>query len=128
MQENEIKRFKPTDAELDILKVLWTEGELTVREVKEHLPLLPKRGYTTVLKLLQIMTKKGLVKRDTHNRAHIFRAGHTLNDTRKIIIDQLLDKYFNGSLEELIKQALLNQGESKIHIEEINRFLQDIRQ
>ena len=123
MITEEPKKFKPTDAELDILKVLWNDGPSTVREVQSSLPEMPVRGYTTVLKLLQIMTKKELVKRDTENRAHVYRAGHSLEETRKIILNQLLERYFNGSVNELVKQALMSQPENNMSLEELRRYV-----
>lgn len=122
MNTTEPKKFKPTDAELDILKVLWSKGPRTVREVQSFLPEKPVRGYTTVLKLLQIMTKKELVKRDTENRAHIYRAGHTLEQTRKILLNQLLERYFNGSVNELVRQALMSQPENKMNLDELRQY------
>jgi predicted transcriptional regulator len=96
----------PTDAELAILSVLWKRGPSTVRDVHEALRASHDTGYTTVLKLLQIMTQKGLVKRDESQRSHVYRAAATADRTQKRLVGDLLDKAFGGSTSDLVMRAL----------------------
>src|SRR3954471_22971423 len=96
----------PTDAELAILAVLWKRGPATVRDVHDALRASQDTGYTTVLKLLQIMTQKGLVKRDESQRSHVYRAAATADRTQKRLVGDLLDKAFAGSAHDLVMRAL----------------------
>jgi predicted transcriptional regulator len=95
---------RPTDAELAILRVLWSSGPSTVREVHEMLP--HDSGYTTVLKMLQIMTEKGLVVRDESNRAHVYAARLSEQRTQRQLLGDLIDRAFGGSPAKLVMQAL----------------------
>ena len=98
---------RPTDAELGILRVLWERGPSTVREVHEVLSRDAEgTGYTTVLKLLQIMTEKGLVERDEAQRAHVYRARATQQKTQRQLVTDLLERAFGGSPAQLAMQAL----------------------
>jgi BlaI family penicillinase repressor len=97
-------RRKPTDAELAILRVLWDRGPSTVREVAESLGR--QTGYTTVLKILQIMTVKRLVRRDESERTHIYEAAYTQDQTERQLVADLLDRAFGGSASKLVLQAL----------------------
>src|SRR5437867_3534436 len=97
---------RPTDAELAILRVLWDRGPSTVREVTEALVDERGTGYTTALKLLQIMTEKGLVRRDESNRTHIYEARHSQGQTQRQLVGDLLERAFGGSAEQLVLQAL----------------------
>src|SRR2546425_5293694 len=97
-------RRKPTDAELGILRVLWARGPSTVRQVAEALGR--EAGYTTVLKLLQIMTEKRLVVRDEAERTHIYEAAYTQDQTQRQLVTDLLDRVFDGSAARLVLQAL----------------------
>ncbi|MBU0985011.1 MAG: BlaI/MecI/CopY family transcriptional regulator [candidate division Zixibacteria bacterium] len=119
---NDIPR-KPTDSELDILRVLWTHGPATVRQVQEHLPPEPKRGYTTVLKLMQIMTDKGLVSRDESSRAHIYHPTASAEQTQQSLLGHLIDKAYSGSAGRLIMQALSTRPASADDLAELRRFL-----
>ena len=112
---------KPTDAELGILRVLWARGPSTVREVAEAMGRA--ESYTTVLKLLQIMTEKGLVGRDVRQRTHVYEAAYSEDETQKQIVGELLDRVFDGSAAKLVLQALEARTASPEEIEEIRTLL-----
>ena len=97
---------RPTDAELAILRVLWARGPSTVRQVLDTLAEESGTGYTTVLKLLQIMTEKGLVARDESDRTHVYEARYGEADTQRQLVDDLLDRAFGGSAMQLVMSAL----------------------
>lgn len=112
---------KPTDAELAILRVLWTLGPSTVRQVADALDR--EAGYTTILKLLQIMTEKGLVVRDESARTHVYQATFSEDQTQRQLIVDLLDRAFDGSAAKLVMQALASQKTSAAELEEIRKLL-----
>ena len=112
---------KPTDAELGILQVLWARGPSTVREVAEAMGRA--ESYTTVLKLLQIMTEKGLVARDERQRTHVYEAAYSQDETQRQIVGELLDRVFDGSAAKLVLQALEARTASPEEIEEIRKLL-----
>ena len=114
---------RPTDAELAILRVLWERGPSTVRQVFEVLSAEKDLGYTTVLKMLQIMTEKGLVQRDVTDRVHTFSTTHTRTETQRTLLDDLLDKAFGGSAKSLVLQALATRRASREELEEIRRLI-----
>jgi predicted transcriptional regulator len=97
---------RPTDAELAILRVLWERGPATVRDVHEELNRDGNTGYTTVLKLLQIMTEKGLVVRDETQRAHIYQSSYGEQKTQRQLLSDLADRAFGGSAAKLVMQAM----------------------
>src|ERR1044071_9337886 len=97
------KYVKPTESELEILQILWTKGVATVREVHEDLARLKDVGYTTTLKLMQIMHEKGLVKRDDSIRTHIYQAAVSREKTQKHLLGKMIDTLFGGSPGELVK-------------------------
>ena len=97
---------RPTDAELAILRVLWDRGACTVRQVQEQLACDRPTGYTTVLKLLQIMTTKGLVSRDESHRTHVYEPALPAQQTQRQLVGDLLDRAFGGSARKLVMQAL----------------------
>ncbi len=117
---------RPTDAELAILQALWEAGPCTVREVHENITHYQKVGYTTVLKTLQIMTDKGLVRRDESQRAHVYEARRSEEQTQKRLLGDLLDRAYRGSAGKMVVQALSTQPASKEEIEEIRRLLDDM--
>lgn len=100
---------KPTDAELQILRVLWRLGACTVRDVQEALNETKLTGYTTVLKMLQIMTDKGLVQRDERQRAHVYSARLEQQQTQRQMAADLLNKVFDGSASNLLMHALASK-------------------
>lgn len=112
---------KPTNAELAILTVLWRRGPSTVREV--HETLSERVGYTTVLKLLQIMTDKGLVTRDARSRTHVYQATLPEATTREHLVSDLIDRAFGGSSAALVLQALSTTPASRAELEQIRRLL-----
>ena len=114
-------RRKPTDAELAILRVLWTRGPSTVRQVAEVMDR--ESGYTTVLKLLQIMTEKRLVVRDESARTHIYQAAYTQEQTERQLVTDLLDRLFDGSAAKLVLQALASNKASPEELDEIKKLI-----
>ena len=117
-------RPRPTPAELEILRALWERGPSTVREVHES--LRRSTGYTTVLKLLQIMADKGLVTRDETARAHVYTARLPEAETQKQLVRDLLDRAFGGSASKLVMHALSARKTSADEIAHIRRLLDDI--
>ena len=122
------KLAKPTEAELAILRVLWERGPSTVREVTEVLEGERSSGYTTILKLLQIMTGKGLVRRNEEARSHVYQASVPPETTQRQLVSDLLDRAFGGSARQLIQQALSARRASPEELAEIRRLLDDIEQ
>ena len=119
-------RPRPTDGELEILRILWERGESTVREVHEVLDARHPTGYTTVLKLLQIMMEKGLVRRDASERAHVYRAGLPREDTERQLVGDLLERAFAGSASSLVMRALSWKRTSPEELARIRRHLDEI--
>ena len=116
---------RPTDAELAILRVLWARGPSTVRQVLDTLAEQRGTGYTTVLKLLQIMTEKGLVARDESDRTHVYEARYGEADTQRQLVDDLLDRAFGGSAMQLVMSALSSRRTSRKELAEIRRLIED---
>lgn len=117
---------RPTDAELEILNVLWRRGPSTVREVHEALLENKETGYTTVLKLMQIMAEKGLVSRDETDRRHVYEAERAQDEMQRQLLSDLLDRAFNGSATKLVQQALSSKRASKEELAEIRRMLDEL--
>ena len=114
---------KPTESELEILQVLWQKGACTVRDVNDDLNQHRKVGYTTTLKLLQIMTEKGLVKRDESGRSHVYEAAVSEEKTQRSLLNNFMDNAFGGSAAKLIMQALGSEKTSPEELREIRNFL-----
>jgi BlaI family transcriptional regulator, penicillinase repressor len=116
---------KPTASELEILRVLWERGPTTVREV--HRTLSEKRpiGYTSVLKLMQIMTVKGTVRRDEQQRAHVYEAVQPAEKTKRQLALDVLQRVFDGSASELMMHALAGHQGSREEVEELRRLLNE---
>lgn len=114
---------RPTDAELAILNVLWERGPSTVRDVHEALSTSQATGYTTVLKLMQIMTEKGLVVRDESQRAHVYEARQSEQRTQRQLLSDLADRAFGGSPAKLVLQALSGRRTSVEEMNEIRHLL-----
>jgi predicted transcriptional regulator len=114
-------RRKPTDAELAILRVLWAHGPSTVRQVAEIMGRAT--GYTTVLKLLQIMTEKRLVRRDESARTHVYEAACSQDQTERQLVADLMDRVFGGSAAKLVLQALTATKASPEELAEIRRLI-----
>lgn len=122
------KTTKPTDSELEILGVLWEHEPCTVREVNDLLSQKREIGYTTTLKLMQIMTEKGLLQRDTSKRTHVYSANVTEEETQKKLLDRFLETTFGGSAMKLVMQALGNKKSSKEEIQQIRDLLDEMEQ
>lgn len=120
------KHAGPTDGELEILRVLWRSGPATVRDVHDELcRTKPGTGYTTVLKLLQIMADKGLVTRDEKSKAHVYRAKAAQEQTQRQMVGDLLDRVFGGSASRLVMHALSSKKASAEEIAEIRTMLDE---
>jgi BlaI family penicillinase repressor len=117
---------KPTDAELEILQVLWQDGPATVRTVNEQLSKSREVGYTTTLKIMQLMLEKGLVQRDDEGRSHIYRAAVREQDTQGLLLDRFVEATFGGSALKLVMQALGHRRTSPDELAQIRRLLNDI--
>src|SRR5919206_3490996 len=116
-----VKYIKPTESELEILQVLWEKGQASVRDVHEELIKTKDAGYTTTLKLMQIMHEKGLVKRDDSMRTHVYQAAVNKEHTQKHLLSKMIDSLFGGSSTQLVIQALGN-GEHKASREELEKI------
>jgi predicted transcriptional regulator len=118
---------KPTDAELAILRVLWERGPCTVRQVHEQLVRDRQAAYTTALKLLQIMTEKGLVERDERERTHVYKPRLSEDQTQRQLVRDLLDRAFGGSASKLVMQALATKRASADELREIREAIEDVK-
>lgn len=119
---------RPTDAELAILRVLWERGPSTVREVHDALSDTQDSGYTTVLKLMQIMTDKGLVDRDESQRAHVYTSRHGEQRTQRQLLGDLMDRAFGGSPAKLVMQALSASKASAEDLSAIRNLLDQMEE
>ena len=122
------KKNKPTEAELDILTILWERGPSSVRIVNAELNTMRSVGYTTTLKQLQIMHEKGLVSRVNEGRTHIYTAERGKEETQKQLLDRLLDAAFGGSASKLVMQVLGNHKSSRKELEEIKKLIQKLEE
>jgi predicted transcriptional regulator len=120
------KLAKPTEAELAILRVLWDRGPSTVREVTEALEGERAAGYTTILKLMQIMTQKGLVRRNVSARSHVYQASAPAEATQRQLVRDLLDRAFGGSAQKLVMQVLSARRASPDELAEIRQLLDEL--
>ncbi len=119
--------IKPTEAELTLLNILWKLGPATVRQVHETVSETQKTGYTTVLKILQIMHEKSLVVRDESNRAHVYAAANSQTHTQSSLLKDLISKAFGGSTSKLVMRAL-GDSTSKEEIADIRQLLNQLEQ
>ena len=122
-----IKNTKPTEGELEILQVLWIRQSATVRDVHEELLKVKAAGYTTTLKLMQIMFEKGLVTRDSSNKTHIYQPAVSKEKTQNLFLNKMIDSLFAGSSAQLVMQALGNHKTSKEELDEIRNYLNSIQ-
>lgn len=120
-------RMKPTESEMEILQVLWDKGQSSVREVFEALDKKDV-GYTTILKLMQIMHDKGMVTRDTSSKTHLYVAKLVKEEIQEKMLDKMIDSVYNGSTARLVMQALGNERASKEELDEIKAFLKKLEQ
>jgi predicted transcriptional regulator len=121
------RSLKPTEGELEILQVLWDKGNCTVRDVHEELSRVKDIGYTTALKLLQIMYEKGLVTRDESAKSHIYSPAVTREKTQKQMLGKMINTLFAGSPGQLVMQALGNHQASADELEEIQKLLDNLK-
>ncbi len=121
-------KIKPTESELEILNILWNEGPCNVRTVNEIMNEQKEVGYTTTLKLMQIMTQKGLVERDESSRSHIYSAKMKAEDIQEQMLDKLLNTAFGGSASKLVLSALGSGKASARELEEIKALIQKLEQ
>lgn len=117
---------RPTESELEILHILWTRGACTVRDVHDVLHLGDGTGYTTALKLLQVMHAKGLVERDDSQRAHVYQAAISKERTQKHFMADMVQRVFEGSSSQLVLQALGNQRASREELDAIRQLLNQL--
>jgi predicted transcriptional regulator len=115
--------IKPTESELEILQVIWKKGQCTVRDVHEELAKNKDAGYTTTLKLMQIMHDKGLVERDTTAKTHLYKALITREQAQQTALDKIISTVFKGSTSDLVIQALGHHRASKDEIDAIKDYL-----
>ena len=122
-----IKNTKPTESELEILQVLWNENAATVRTVHEELLKTKDAGYTTPLKLMQIMFEKGLVTRDESSKTHIYQPAVSREKTQKQFVNRMIDTLFAGSSSDLVMQALGGHDASEEELEKIQQLINQLK-
>lgn len=122
-----MKNIKPTESELEILNIVWEKGQATVREVHEVLEQTKSSGYTTTLKLMQIMLEKGLLGREAEGKSHIYKAAVNKEEAQGQIVQRLIDNVFSGSASQLIMQALGHHQTSAAELEEIRKYLKTLK-
>jgi predicted transcriptional regulator len=120
------KHLEPTSAELEILNALWDAQPMTVREVHNTLKNKKQVGYTTILKIMQNMFAKGLVKRELQGKSHLYSATYKKEATRQNLLDKFLDTTFSGSASSLVMQLLGNKKTSKKELEDIKRAIEEL--
>ena len=118
-----MKRFKPTDSELEILEILWDQGPSTVKSVNQIQNSKKAVGYTTTLKMMQIMLEKKILTRIKSGRGHVYTTNYNRDETRKIILDNLLNSVFAGSASKLVMQVIDGSKMKKKDIDEIKEFI-----
>lgn len=118
------QQIKPTESELEILNILWTEGPSTVRSVHEQLAQKKDAGYTTTLKLMQIMLEKKLLRRDASSKTHVYTANVNQEQAQGQLLQRMIETVFNGSAIKLVMQALGNHKASKAELDLIKEYLE----
>lgn len=119
---------KPTEKELQILQILWEKGKATVRRVHEIMHPNEETGYTTTLKLMQIMNEKGLVERSKEGKTHIYKPLVSKDKTQRQVVDRLLDTVFKGSSSKLVMQLLGHGNNSKEELQEIRNLIDKLEE
>jgi BlaI family transcriptional regulator, penicillinase repressor len=122
-----IKTNKPTESELEILQVLWSKESATVRDVHEVLSLTKDSGYTTTLKLMQIMHEKKLVTRDDSHKTHIYQAAITRSSTQTQFLNKMINSLFEGSPASLVMQALGNHNATNDELDQIQQLINQLK-
>lgn len=126
MKKKQHQGLKPTDGELEILRIIWKNGNSTVAQVNGVLQKVKEVGYTTTLKLMQIMYSKGLLSREKTGKKHIYVAEVSQDDTRKLVVERVMDVLFHGSAMELVMHTLGNNKSSSKEITEIKEYLKKL--
>ncbi|HNQ84233.1 MAG TPA: BlaI/MecI/CopY family transcriptional regulator [Bacteroidales bacterium] len=126
--KNTPKKFKPTETELEILSILWNKGPATVRDVNDEMSRSKPTGYTTTLKLMQIMAEKGLVEREMDGRSHIYHALARQEDAQVSMLDRLLETAFGGSASKLVMQTLGNHKTTESELKEIKLLIKKLEE
>lgn len=119
---------KPTESELEVLKVLWQMGRATVKQVNEEINKTKETGYTTTLKIMQIMFEKGLVSKNAEGKQHIFESKIGEEDTQKSLLNRFIDSTFQGNAMSLVMQALGNHHASEEELSELKKLIQQLEQ
>ena len=120
------KPIKATEKELEILQIVWSKEAVSVKEVHEALGGDHSNGYTTILKMMQIMHEKGLVTRQKRGKLHLYKAVHSLENTRQHLLDKMIQTVFHGSASQLVMSALGNSKSSKEEIKQIKEYLEKL--
>ena len=120
------KPIKATEKELEILQIIWSKDAVSVKEVHEALGGDDSNGYTTILKMMQIMHEKGLVTRQKRGKLHLYKAVHSLENTRQHLLDKMIQTVFHGSASQLVMSALGNTKSSKEEIKQIREYLEKL--
>lgn len=118
--------IRPTEKELEILQILWRKGPVAVKDVHEEMGGEEQNGYTTILKLMQIMHEKGLVSRQRSGKLHLYEAVASQQHTREFMVDKMITTVFQGSAMQLVMSALGNSKSSKEELSEIKRYLEKL--
>ena len=121
-----MSKNKPTEAELEILQILWEKGQATVREVNESRSRIREAGYATTLKLMQIMTDKGLLSRRKKGKSHVYKTRYSQSDTQKGMVDRVLQTAFQGSATSLVLQVLGNKKTSQDELKRIKEYIEKL--
>ena len=122
-----MRDIKPTESELEILNVIWNKGQATVRDVHEVLEARKQSGYTTTLKLMQIMIEKGLLEREVSGKSHVYAAVIKREDAQDQLLQRLIDNAFSGSASQLVMQALGHHKSTPEELEEIRNYLKTLK-
>jgi BlaI family penicillinase repressor len=122
-----MRDIKPTESELEILNVIWNKGQATVRDVHEVLEARKQSGYTTTLKLMQIMIEKGLLEREVSGKSHVYTAIIKREDAQDQLLQRLIDNAFSGSASQLVMQALGHHKSTPEELEEIRNYLKTLK-
>ena len=125
---NNIKKYKPTESELDVLSIIWENGPSTVRLVNDSLNKKRSVGYTTTLKIMQIMFDKGILSREVDGRTHIYKPIISQKSVQGKLVDRLLETAFGGSATNLVMNALGNHNSSKEELMEIKKLIQKLEE
>jgi BlaI family transcriptional regulator, penicillinase repressor len=117
---------RPTEKELEILQAVWEKDAVSVKDVHEALGGEKANGYTTILKLMQIMHEKGLLSREKNGKLHLYKAVQSQENTRQLMLDKMIDTVFQGSAAQLVMSALGNKKSSKEELDEIRKYLDNL--